>query len=80
MSYGPTQDKLLEILQDGEFHTRKELHEKCLPDCQFSALSRSLSYLRENLRARGLNIVCVLVHRRLGYQIVRNVRSLDSES
>jgi hypothetical protein len=74
--YTPTQQAMLDVLSDGQAHTRQELH-ACLPD-ELGPLSNINSHLcntRKHLRPIGQDIVCELVNRRICYRHVRLLAS-----
>ena len=57
--YTPTQRKILDVLADGQHHTREEVH-ACLPD-ELGALSniqRHICAIRKPLNSRGYDIIC----------------------
>ena len=71
-SYTPIERKLLDVLADGQPHTRDELmkaHGDIIVARQ--AIQGHLSRIRKRLRPQGLDILCVLRHRRIHYQQVR---------
>lgn len=70
--YTPTQQRILEVLEDGKRHSRKELLQ-CLNDEMTGrgVLNSHLHLLRQKLRPRGTDIICELHNRSIGYRWVR---------
>lgn len=67
--FTPTQQCMLDVLSDGQAHTREELH-ACLPD-EMGALSNIQAHLcaiRKQLRPIGQDILCEFKHRTLHYR------------
>lgn len=76
--YTPTEQRMLDLLGDGQPHRREELH-ACLYDdlSVCSNIQPHLSRIRRKIRPRGLEIVCELLSRRICYRLVRLVVSAD---
>ena len=81
--YGPTERRILDILGDGEHHTKQELHECCstkkLIDIGSSSVSSAIDVhictLRKKLRTplpdgSWVNIISVHTARRRTFQLV----------
>jgi hypothetical protein len=82
LKFTATQQRILDVLADGQPHARKELW-ACIPSaegiedpkllqeyarCQ---ANRHLVAIRSKLRAVGEDIVCVVVNRRMCYRHVK---------
>lgn len=71
--FTPTQQRIMDLLSDGQPHGRTELH-GCLRDSlsEVQTIENHISHLRKVLRPRGEDIICV---RRIAiensYQLVR---------
>lgn len=76
--YTPTQQRIIDLLQDGLPHLRIELM-KCLGDdlTTVATLHSHFVKLRKKLVPRGETIVCEILNRRIAY---RHVRLLSSNS
>ena len=72
----PTQQRILNVLNDGDTHTREELFE-CLEDdlAGKSAVQCQVSRLRSILKPQGLIIDCVYRSRRWLYRMSRHLAS-----
>jgi hypothetical protein len=73
-----TQQKIVNLLSDGNAHQRKKLH-ALLPDPQskLSSINIHISRIREKIEPQGYTIVCELVNRQICY---RHVRLLHPDS
>lgn len=69
--FTPTQIRLLEILKDGELHSRLQLKE-CLNDelTKMATLGVHLVFLRKKLRGHGMDVVCQLRGKSILYQLI----------
>jgi hypothetical protein len=76
--FTPTEARIFEILSDGLPHRREDLH-KCLPDelSALSALRPHLTRMRDKLQPKGFDILCVLLHKQIHYQLVHTVYSAN---
>ena len=76
--FTPTQKRMLELLSDGLPHRREELH-KCLEDdlSQLNAIQPHISRIRDKIRGKGEDIICVYFERTIGYQHVRVLYSAN---
>lgn len=73
--FTPTQRRMLEVLADGQPHTKKELH-ACLVD-ELGPLSNvefHISEIRRAIKPFGEDILCVFFKRKKGYQLVGPIR------
>ena len=71
VTFTNTEAKIMAILEDGEAHSREELH-KCLWD-EYAAVTTvnvHLTHLRTKLRPIGKEIVRTTVNREYGYRLV----------
>lgn len=76
LEFTVTQQKLIDILQDGLPHNRFELRDAI--DGELTSLTNMqnhVSHIRKKLRPIGQDIICELVHGRICY---RHVRLLSS--
>lgn len=69
--YTPTQQRILAVLADGRRHDREELRLAIDELCSEQNLKNHLKLLRDRMRPRGEDIVCVIYQRRGWYQHVR---------
>lgn len=74
--FTPTETKLLNVLSDGQAHTREELR-VCLTDELVGpkALSVHIYRIRKMLNTRGETIVCEFRYRKYYYRHVRLLAS-----
>ena len=72
----PTQQRILNVLKDGDTHTREELFE-CIEDdlSGKSAVQSQVSRLRKIIEPQGLIIDCVYRNRRWLYRLSRHLSS-----
>ena len=70
--YTKTQRLMLNVLADGQRHTREELH-ACLEDdlAQMGTVNVHLVFLRKKLRDIGENIICEVCNRRNYYRRIK---------
>jgi len=70
-AFTETEQKMLDVLADGEPHTYKEL-QGCLYDEQgtYRNVARHMSRIRKRLKKKGETIVCVWHKRKHCYQHV----------
>ena len=54
--FPPTEQNMIAVLGDGEFHDRKELH-ACMGPSSARSVKFHLSNIRKKLRARGRDIL-----------------------
>lgn len=76
IQFTPTEQKIIDILQDGRPHHRSELRDAL--DGEFTALvnvQNHLSRIRKKIQPMGQDIVCELVNRRICYRQVRLLAS-----
>ena len=68
----PTQARMLAVLSDGRPHDRKELH-GCLDDdlAALTSIQPHLTRIRDKIRGKGEDILCVLQYRTIKYHHVR---------
>ena len=76
--FTPTQQRIVDLLNDGMPHTRQELH-NCLEDrhSPISSINIHISALRKKLIPAGSTILCQLSSRRLYYRHVRLLNHVD---
>jgi hypothetical protein len=68
----PTQQRMLDLLSDGLPHNKAELHALLWDNLSYAnTIQVHISALRKVLRARGEDILCEFIHRRLHYRHVR---------
>ena len=71
-------EAILELLADGQPHTKQEIILQCMDELSSAnALQVHICGLRKLLRPRGQDIICELVNRRINY---RHIRLLQSAS
>jgi len=70
--FTPTQQRIMDVLRDGEPHRREELW-ACLEDplASIQNIRPHLTAMRKVLRPRGEDVLCVWVNRRFCYRWVR---------
>ena len=70
-NYTPTQQKILDVLNDGKAHSRQELID-CLDDAVADRknLNVHLSNLRARMRPIRRDVICELKNRRIFYRHV----------
>jgi hypothetical protein len=70
--FTPTQQKIMDILQDGEPHKRSRLME-CIPDelSSDTQLRHHMKLIRDRLRPYGQTVLCQFMNRGLYYRWVR---------
>ena len=70
--FTPTQRAILNVLADGQPHTREELH-ACLPDelGAVSNIKRHLSAMRKVLRLRDEDILCQYYNHAYQYRHIK---------
>lgn len=70
--FSAIEQKIIDILSDGQRHTREELH-SCLYDDQgsFNNIQAHISNIRKKIRLRGEDINCVIYSGGIYYQHVR---------
>jgi len=72
----PNEERLLEVLKDGQFHPGSELLE-CLSDgVRWRSLSVYVCTLRKKLM-KGYLILCVMREKKRGYRMVRSINSTE---
>ncbi len=73
-TFTPTQTRMLEVLSDGEPHSRQELH-ACLydndPQASLSNINNHITAIRAKIKPLGESILCVLVARQPHYRHVK---------
>ena len=70
-----TEQRMVEILEDGKRHTREELLESCRDElASMDTLYVHISNIRRKIPA-GQDILCVFRERRMHYQWVRLLHS-----
>lgn len=74
MNLTPTERKIMDLLGDGERHTRQELRDVIDPYIEFTTVQAHVSNIRKKL-PRGYNIVCVMWGGSIHYQYVRHVKN-----
>ena len=69
--FTPTQRRIYDVLQDGKFHTRDELH-SCLPDDLSSngSVRFHLSNVRKIVREFNMEIVCQIHGQMTHYRLI----------
>ncbi len=74
--FTPVQQRMLDLLQDGNKHTKEELR-KCLedPESEVHNINMHLTYLRKKLRPKGYDLACETISRETRYRLVRLVSS-----
>lgn len=69
----PIQEKLLEILSDGENHSREELLKACGPAGK-ATVKAHICYLRKKLRGKNHEIVTVYIYpNKIAYRHMRHL-------
>ena len=78
-AYTPTERRIMEVLSDGMYHTREELHE-CLNDdlCVLSRIQMHVSNIRKKLNRIGQDIICGLHRGKPHYRLVRMLHSANT--
>ena len=71
-SFTKTETAILQLLSDGQPHTRREIH-GCLPDelAALKAINPHITRIRQKLLTIGHDLLCVLRQRTICYQHVR---------
>lgn len=78
MKFTPTQQKIIDILSDGQRHTAQELFD-CLPDelGYIDNLTQHISNIRNRLKPIGQWIVCETANKRRYYRHVRLLAKVE---
>ena len=76
--YTVTEQKILDVLSDGQPHSQEELH-ACLWDDQGSLanIRPHITHIRQKLRPLGQDIICEYIDRRRLYRHVRLLHSAN---
>lgn len=72
---GTVQDVMLQMLSDGYRHHSTELHSACSPTSNITTVNFHICKLREYVKTKGLNILCVFYNRNFYYQLVRTLHN-----
>ena len=66
---------MMELLEDGNPHTRNELHALCAPGSERETVQVHLSNIRKKIQRDGYTIACVFHQQKICYQLFRTLRS-----
>ena len=75
LRFTPTEAKILELLSDGESHSKEEVALYIEPELGQTNVSFHMMNIRKKLISKGENILCVYNNRRRFYQHVRLLQS-----
>ncbi len=71
--FTPTQERLLDVLADGQSHQKNDLMAAIGTEATSSLLRVHLTFLRRKLRPMGQDVVCELLQERTYYRQVRKI-------
>lgn len=77
IQFTPTEQRIFKILEDGMPHLREDLY-PCIEDQLADmpvVLNVHIGRMRRKLETIGQDILCILRHRKIGYQQVRLLSS-----
>lgn len=79
--FTPTEKKILELLMDGQGHTKREIFDKCIPDelARLSAVNNHLLNLRKKLAPGGQGIQNEQLNGKSVFRLVRFMASPNNE-
>lgn len=76
-----TEQRIMDVLADGEIHSREELQECCPGNSYGSngpkAFQMHLSNIRKKINPKGLDVICQLQLRKSWFRLVRLVSKPD---